>query len=165
MMTSSNGNSFRVIGHLCGEFTGPRWIPRTKASDPGFWYFLCSWILKFWILNLDLRPEKQLSKQSWGWWFQTPSHSLWRHRNVDLIICPHHNHRRVSTRDGIHSGSTAELKFTLYITVTCIYIYIYIYICIIEETNVTQVSVMIVRFAIGIRQRLFQEISNSVSIT
>ena len=33
MMTSSNGNIFRVTGHLCGEFTGPRWIPLTKASD------------------------------------------------------------------------------------------------------------------------------------
>ena len=33
MMTSSNGKFFRVTGHLCGEFTGPRWIPRTKASD------------------------------------------------------------------------------------------------------------------------------------
>ena len=33
MMTSSNGNIFRVTGHLCGECTSPRWIPRTKASD------------------------------------------------------------------------------------------------------------------------------------
>ena len=33
MMTSSNGNIFRVTGYLCGEFTGGRWIPRTKASD------------------------------------------------------------------------------------------------------------------------------------
>ena len=33
MMTSSNENIFRVTGHLCGEFTGLRWIPRTKASD------------------------------------------------------------------------------------------------------------------------------------
>ena len=33
MITSSNGNIFRVTGLLCGEFTGPRWIPRTKASD------------------------------------------------------------------------------------------------------------------------------------
>ena len=23
--------------------------------------------------------NKQLSKQSWGWWFETPSRSLWRH--------------------------------------------------------------------------------------
>ena len=29
----------------------------------------------------DLRPNKWLSKQSWGWWFETPSRSLWRHRN------------------------------------------------------------------------------------
>ena len=28
MMTLSNGNIFRVTGHLCGEFTGDRWIPR-----------------------------------------------------------------------------------------------------------------------------------------
>ena len=29
MMTSSNGNIFRVTGPLCVEFTGDRWIPRT----------------------------------------------------------------------------------------------------------------------------------------
>ena len=29
----------------------------------------------------DLRLNKRLSKQSWGWWFETPSHSLWRHCN------------------------------------------------------------------------------------
>ena len=28
MMTSSNGNIFRVTGLLCGEFTGHRWIRR-----------------------------------------------------------------------------------------------------------------------------------------
>ena len=61
MMTSSNGNIFRVNGHLCGEFTGPWWIPHTKASD--------------------LRLNKRLSKQSWGWWFETLSRSLWRHHN------------------------------------------------------------------------------------
>ena len=33
-------------------------------------------------VNCDLRPDKRLSKQSWGWWFETLSHSLWRHRNV-----------------------------------------------------------------------------------
>ena len=36
MITSSNGNIFRVIGPLCGEFTGHRWIPHTKASDALF---------------------------------------------------------------------------------------------------------------------------------
>ena len=42
MMMSSNGNIFRVNGHLCGEFTGHRWIPRTKASDAELWCFLWS---------------------------------------------------------------------------------------------------------------------------
>ena len=29
-------------GHLCGEFTGQRWIPYTKASDAELWCFLWS---------------------------------------------------------------------------------------------------------------------------
>ena len=29
----------------------------------------------------DLRPNKRLSKQSWGWWFETSSRSLLRHCN------------------------------------------------------------------------------------
>ena len=40
MMTSSDGNIFRVTGHLCGEFTGHRWILRTEASDAELWCFL-----------------------------------------------------------------------------------------------------------------------------
>ena len=40
MMTPSNGNIFRVTGHLCGKFTGHRWIPRTKASGAELWWFL-----------------------------------------------------------------------------------------------------------------------------
>ena len=73
MMTSSNGNIFRVTGHLCGEFTGLRWIPRTKASDAELWCFLwCALI-------------KRLSKHSRGWWFETLSHPLWRHRNAVIV--------------------------------------------------------------------------------
>ena len=30
----------------------------------------------------DLRPNKRLSKQWRGWWFETPSHPLWRHCNA-----------------------------------------------------------------------------------
>ena len=30
----------------------------------------------------DLRLNKRLSKQSRGWWFETPSRPLWRHRNA-----------------------------------------------------------------------------------
>ena len=42
MMTSSNGNIFPVTGHLCREFTDPRWIPHTKASDAKLGCFLWS---------------------------------------------------------------------------------------------------------------------------
>ena len=30
----------------------------------------------------DLRPNKRLSKQWWGWWFETPPCPLWCHCNV-----------------------------------------------------------------------------------
>ena len=30
----------------------------------------------------DLRLNKRLSKQSWDWWFETPSRPLWRHCNA-----------------------------------------------------------------------------------
>ena len=40
MMTSSNGNIFRVTGPLWRESTGDRWIPLTKASDEELWRFL-----------------------------------------------------------------------------------------------------------------------------
>ena len=46
MMTSSNGNIFRVTGSLGGKFTGHRLIPLTKASDAELWcfFFICAWI-------------------------------------------------------------------------------------------------------------------------
>ena len=74
MMRSSNGNTFRVTGLLCGEFTGDRWIPLTKASDTELWCFF------------DLRLFKRLSKHSWGWWFESVSRSVWRHHNKNSAI-------------------------------------------------------------------------------
>ena len=46
-----------------GEFHAQR--PVTRSFDVFF----------------DLRLNKRLSKQSWGWWFETLSRPLWRHRN------------------------------------------------------------------------------------
>ena len=66
MMTSSNGNIFLVTGPLCGEFTG---------HHKGQW----RGALMFFHVN------KRLSKQSQGWWFKTPSRSLWRHCNENEI--------------------------------------------------------------------------------
>ena len=70
MMTSSNGNISRVTGHMRVEFTRDRWIspaqrPVTRSFDVFF----------------DLSPNKRLSKHTWGWWFDTPSHPLWYHCN------------------------------------------------------------------------------------
>ena len=54
MMTSSNGNIFRVTGPLCGEFTGHRWIPLTKASDTELLILsiICAWT-DGWVYNRD----------------------------------------------------------------------------------------------------------------
>ena len=54
MMTSWNGNIFRVAGPLCRDFTGDRWIILTKASDAEFWCFLWSapWI-NGWVKNRE----------------------------------------------------------------------------------------------------------------
>ena len=68
MMTSSNGNIFRVTGHLCGNspFTGefPAQRPVTRNFD----------------VFCDLCLNKRLSKQWWGWWLR-------RHRaHYDVIV-------------------------------------------------------------------------------
>ena len=44
MMASSNENVFRVTGHLCGELTSPRWIPRKRPVTRSFdVFFFCVW--------------------------------------------------------------------------------------------------------------------------
>ena len=76
MMTQSHGYIFHATGLLCGEFTGefPAQRPGTRSFDVFF----------------DLRRNKQLSKQSRGWWFDTPSLSLWRQCNS---LCDPRNSR------------------------------------------------------------------------
>ena len=34
----------------------------------------------------DLPLNKRLSKQWWGWWFETLSRPLWPHRNVHMVL-------------------------------------------------------------------------------
>ena len=43
---------------------------------------------KTWSFDVffDLRLIKRLSKQSWGWWFEKPSCSLWHHCNVIIHV-------------------------------------------------------------------------------
>ena len=50
---------------VTGEFPAQR--PVTRSFDIFF----------------DLRLDEGLSKQTWGWWFETPSRPLWRHCNAN----------------------------------------------------------------------------------
>ena len=54
MMMSSNGNIFHVTGHLCGEFTGHRWIPHTNGQWRWalMFSFICAWI-NSWVNNCE----------------------------------------------------------------------------------------------------------------
>ena len=54
---------------ITGEFPSQR--PETRSFDVFF----------------DLRLNKSLSKQSWGWWFETQSPSLWRHCSDHVKGC------------------------------------------------------------------------------
>ena len=51
----------------------------------------------------DLRLNKRLRKQTWGWWFETPSRPLWRHCN-DMVRSWHWTvfHTTSSFMRGIH---------------------------------------------------------------
>ena len=74
MMTSWNGNIFGITGPFCvgnslvtSEFPSQR--PVTQSFDIFF-------------EKMAEQMNKWLSKQSKRWWFEMPSHSLWRHCNV-----------------------------------------------------------------------------------
>ena len=66
MMTSSNGNISLLLVICAGNSTVPAQRQVTRSFDVFF----------------DLRLNKRFNKQSWGWWFETLSHPLWRHRNA-----------------------------------------------------------------------------------
>ena len=74
MMTSSNGNISALLvlwagnSPVTGEFPSQR--PVTRNFDVFF----------------DPRLNKRLSKQSRGWWLETPSCSLWRHCDVMQVV-------------------------------------------------------------------------------
>ena len=58
----------RSNSSVTGEFPSQR--PVTRSFDAFF----------------DLRPNKRLRKQSWGWWFETSSNPLWRHCNKEGTV-------------------------------------------------------------------------------
>ena len=71
-MTSSNGNIFQSR-----YWPFVRGIHRSPMNSPlkGQWRGAL-------MFSLICALNKRLSKQWWGWWFETSSRSLWRHCNV-----------------------------------------------------------------------------------
>ena len=63
-----------------GEFPAQR--PVTRSFDVFF----------------DLRLNKQLSKQSWGWWLDTLSRPLWRHCNAENQVANKETWWQLSTQ-------------------------------------------------------------------
>ena len=64
----------------------------------------------------DLRLNKWLSKQGWGWWFEMPSRSLWRHCNVATTLDTEGlvlQHQGVSSR----RADYASMRFRLFLWV------------------------------------------------
>ena len=90
LLAISAGNS-----PVPGEFPAQR--PVTRSFDVFF----------------DLRPNKRLSKQSWGWWSETPSSSLWRHHNAYHChaLCIVVYNPIVSDRDDAIHSKVCHIKY------------------------------------------------------
>ena len=73
MMTSSNGNIFRITWLCAGKLSVTGEFPAKRPVMRSFDVFF------------DLRLKKRLSKQSRGWWFETPWRPSWRHCNVSWL--------------------------------------------------------------------------------
>ena len=110
---------FRVIGHLCGEFTGPWWIPHTQRP-----------VTRSFDVFFDLRLNKRLSKRSWGWWFETLSYSLWCQCNGALVTSHGHFFRKTHKRHPIAHrrrrvmGVSRELKVRTIICFSLMFFFI-----------------------------------------
>ena len=71
--TSSNGNIFLVTDLCAGNSPVTGEFPSHRPVTQSFGVFF------------DLLLNEPLGKQSWGWWFETPSRSLWR-LNMDCCL-------------------------------------------------------------------------------
>ena len=127
------------ISPVTGEFPSRR--PVTRSFDIFF----------------DLRLNKRLSKQSWGWWFEGPSRSLWRHCNdhVRCCICALTTSSKQEPSLSFYGAWCINMfiKYNIYTDLigiwlyTHIYIYIYIYIYFLsaETPGVIELDVLVLR--------------------
>ena len=110
----------------------PSWIVSTKSSDFKWWrhqmetfsalLVICAGIhrsvTRSFNIFFDLHLNKRLSKQWWGWWFETTSRPLWCHSNdsmtlthpkIDLNLM-NEQHRKIL--NGINIGSRNFFKLS-----------------------------------------------------
>ena len=67
-----------------------------------------------WRGALMFSLNKRLSKQSWGWWFETPSRSLWRHCNGHQGIWYRHScYRVLQTKHSKWTTNTVVCRFQI----------------------------------------------------
>ena len=62
-------------------------------------------------IYFDLRLNKRLSKQSWGWWFETLSRPFWRHRNAGV------QHRQIDSQCSFSDPSKQKTAYISYKTI------------------------------------------------
>ena len=91
IMTSWNGNIFRVTGPLWGESTGHRWIPHTKASDAELWCFRWSTpqltveqtmetpgdLRRHWAHYDVIKMLCDNQQNFWVWWYHIEPSLFW----------------------------------------------------------------------------------------
>ena len=104
MMASPNGNIFRVTSPLCGELTGHRWIPLTKASDAELWCYLwsASWI-NSWVNN---REAGDLRRHGAHYDVIVMDHILWQWSRVNSDINTNSYDRHVASASKLEIRST-----------------------------------------------------------
>ena len=92
-MEKENGvPSYHYTDLVMGEFPAQR--PVTRSFDVFF----------------DLRLNKRLSKQSWGWWFEMLSNPLWRHSNEIYKRNFGYCHKQRCWKVGVDEVTTGEGK-------------------------------------------------------
>ena len=109
VITSSNGNIFRLTGPLSGEFTGEflSQRPVTRSFDVFF----------------DLCLNKRLSNQSWGWWFGTPLCPLWRrYIGQKWVFTVTHTLFYLLHVPGLNVSTTVTRDYTTYFNTSTSYI-------------------------------------------
>ena len=84
--------TFSALLAICaGNSPVPGEFPAQRPVTPSF------------DVCFDLRLNKRLSKQSWGWWFETQSRPLWRHSNVI--------HRMDPLKTGVNENRQRETNY------------------------------------------------------